>query len=227
MARAFLLRDLVPALALCLLLPAPLAAQTDDNAPIGLAASAQLRHDKGESWTYAKPELNLTRYRSVLIQPTVVYTGADAQFENIAAADRRKYADLLTQALRSELATFPGLAPRAGRDVLEIRLTLLGAEKTQGGVSTVTHVMPIGLVSNAVKSAAGKRGSMMGSVLLAIEVNDATTNELLFAAVRREAPDALDIPATVSTEATVKAVADSVAERVRKRLERAMHRSGK
>jgi hypothetical protein len=103
--------------------------------------------------------------------------------------------------------------------------TLLGAAMTQAGVSTVTRVMPIGLVSNGTKSAAGMRGSLTGSVPAAIALYDGASDELLFAAVRREAPDALAIAATVSTAATVKAVADSIAERVRRGLERAMPRA--
>jgi len=202
--------------------PLPVLAQTQDHAPSDLASSSRLNHAKGEAWNYVKPGLDLARYRTVLIEDTQVYTGADAQFDNIKPEDRTHFAALLTQALRSKLATSPGLAARAGADVLRIKVTLLGAQKTTGGVATAAHVMPLGFVTNAIKSVAGKRGSLTGSVLLAIEFNDAASGELLAAAVRRAAPDALDIAATTSTTDTVKAVADDIAEKLQKRLEKAM-----
>lgn len=202
--------------------PLPALAQAQDHAPSDLASSQQLSHAKGEAWNYVKPGLDLSRYRSVMIDDTRVYAGSDAQFDNIKPEDRTQFATLLTQALRTELATSPGIAPRAGPDVLRIKVTLLGAEKTTGGVATAAHVMPLGFVTNAVKSIAGKRGSLTGSVLLAIELNDAATGELLAAAVRRAAPDALDIGATTSTTDTVKAVAKDMAEKLQKRLDKAM-----
>lgn len=206
------------------LMPIGALAQTSDHAPTTLSSSAKLQHGKGETWNYHKPGLNLTPYRSILIDPTAVYTGPDAQFDGIAPADRTKFAALLTETLRTELARSPGLASKAGADVLRIKLTLLGAEKTIGGVSTAAHVMPMGLATNALKSLTGKKGSMTGSVLLAVELKDSRTGEVLAAAVRRESPDALNIAATLSTEDTVKAIASTVAQAIRKRLDAALRK---
>ena len=72
---------------------------------------------------------------------------------------------------------------------------------------------------SALKSALGKAGSLTGSVLYAVELHDGRTNELLLAAVRRRTPDPLDVPATVSQDATIKAVAREFADGARKRLE--------
>lgn len=201
----------------------PASAQTQDHAPAALQSAPELRHDKGEAWTYIKPGLDFARYKAVVVEDTAVYKGPDAQFKDLKPEDRAHFAALLTQALRSELATAPGLGP-AGPGVLRVKATILGAEKTTGGAATATRVMPIGLVTNAVKSVAGKPGSLTGSVLAAVEISDSATGELLAAAVRREAPDALDIPATVSTADTVKAVARGMAKKLRERLEKALHK---
>ena len=104
-------------------------------------------------------------------------------------------------------------------DTLRIQVTLLGGQKTKGGVATATRVTPIGIGLSAVKSALGKQGTFTGSLLYAVEVYDAQTNELLLAAVRRRTPDPLDVPATLSTTDTVKAVAREFADGARKRLE--------
>ena len=65
----------------------------------------------------------------------------------------------------------------------------------------------------------GKTGTFTGSLLYAVELYDARTNELLLAAVRRRTPDPLDVPATLSTTDTVKAIAREFADGARKRLQ--------
>jgi len=207
---------------------APAYAQAEDHAPVALPSAQQMTQDKAgtESWTYAQPTSRFLRYRTVIVDPTVVYQGPDAQFEGIDPADRAKYAQIITDELRSELVkTFPSPAkPQA--DTLRLRVTILGAEKTKGGIATATRVTPLGFATSALKSALGKTGSFTGSVLYAVELYDAKTNELLLAAVRRRTPDPLDVPATLSTTDTIKAVARDFANSARRRLEELTHTGG-
>jgi hypothetical protein len=205
--------------ALVLLLSASTVyAQAKEHAPVGLPYAHRMSHESGESWTYVKPAVDLRKYRTIIIEPTALYNGADAQFDDVTMADREKYADLITHELRGEIAkSFPAVS-RPGPDTARLRITLLGVDTTTGGVATATRVMPIGFAINAVKSIAGKPGRMTGSILYAAELTDGTSNELQVAAVRRRSPDALDIPATLSTSDTVKAVARDLAEDLRKKL---------
>ena len=208
--------------ALLIASPSMALAQTEDHAPVAMKSASKMAQDRpgSESWTYAQPRSVFTKYRTLIIEPTAVYQGPDSQFDgDISAAERSQFAAIVTDALRSELAkTFPAPA-RPQADTLRMKVTLLGAEKTKGGLATATRVTPIGFGLSAVKSALGKGGSLTGSVLVAVELYDARTNELLLAAVRRRSPDALDIPATLGTEETVKAVAREFADTARKRLE--------
>lgn len=210
------------ALVVCAALTAdPVVAQTRDHAPTSLKSSKKMTQDEpgSESWTYAQPVSVFQKYRTVIVDETTVYQGPDAQFEGIDPADRSKYAAMITQELRSELAkTFPAPA-KPQPDTLRLHVTILGAQKTQGGLATATRVTPLGFATSALKSVMGKKGSMTGSILYAVELHDARTNELLLAAVRRRTPDPLDIPATLSTTDTVKAVAREFADGARKRLE--------
>jgi hypothetical protein len=199
----------------------PALAQTEDHAPVGLKSSSKMEQDKAgsESWTYAQSRDVFTKYRTLIVDNTAVYNGPDAQFEGIEPADRSKFAAIVTDELRGELAkSFPTPA-RPQADTLRLKVTLLGAEKTKGGVATATRVTPMGFGLSALKSALGKGGSFTGSVLFAVELYDARTNELLLAAVRRRHPDPLDVPATLGTEETVKAVAREFADGARKRLQ--------
>ena len=172
-----------------------------------------------ESWTYSQPRSVFAKYRSVIVDPTTVYQGADAQFDDIDSASRQKMASVITSELRQEIAkSFPSPAkPQA--DTLRLRVTILGATKTKGGLATATRVTPLGFGLSALKSALGKPGSLTGSILYAVELYDARKNELLLAAVRRRTPDPLDVPATLSQDETVKAVAREFADGARKRLQ--------
>jgi len=77
-------------LAPVLLATAPVSAQTRDHAPVSLKSSSKMSQDKSgsESWTYAEPVAKFAKYRTVIVLPTKVYQGADAQFEGIEPADR-------------------------------------------------------------------------------------------------------------------------------------------
>lgn len=207
--------------ALALAIATPVTAQTKDHAPVSLKSSTMMTQDKAgsENWTYAQPRDVFTKYRTVIVDQTTVYQGPDAQFDDIDQADRIKAASVITGELRQEIAkTFPSPAkPQA--DTLRLKVTILGATKTKGGIATATRVTPVGFGLSAIKSALGKPGTFTGSVLFAVELYDARTNQLLLAAVRRRTPDPLDVPATISQDETIKAVAREFADGARKRLE--------
>uniref|UniRef100_UPI000CDB5851 DUF3313 family protein n=1 Tax=Novosphingobium sp. HII-3 TaxID=2075565 RepID=UPI000CDB5851 len=135
-----------------LLASTPALAQTNDNAPEALSSAPELKHDKKESWTYIKPGLNLAGVTAMQIEPTAVYRGADAQFHDVSEADREKYAVIMTEALQEQMGKSFQLITRPTANAIRLKLTLIGASKTTGGLATVSSVLPIGLLTNAVKS---------------------------------------------------------------------------
>ncbi len=92
--------DLLPAhSARRLLLGAsPAIAQTKDHAPVGIKSSSKMAQDKAgsESWTYAQPREVFGKYRTLIVDNSAVYSGPDAQFDGIEAADRAKFAAIVT-----------------------------------------------------------------------------------------------------------------------------------
>jgi hypothetical protein len=194
-------------------------AQTQDHAPVALPSAGQLSQDRGESWTYLRPGLNLRSFRNVVINPAVVYSGPDSQFVGVSAADRPRYAAMLTDKLRTEMARALPVVARVGPGTARIRVTLVGMTDTTGGVATATRVTPFGFATSAMRSVIGRQGSLTGSMLIAIEVFD-SRGVLQAAAVRRRAPDALDVPATLSTAATAQAIARDFSRAVRERFQR-------
>jgi hypothetical protein len=182
------------------------------------AAASSSAIAQSESWTYVKPGGDLSSYTAVLVRPTVVSKSAAAQFDGIPLEQRRQFAGLVTNALQTELATSFDVAGKRSPHTLAIQVTILGAKKTTGGVATATRVLPIGLATNVLKSLAGKKGTLTGSLLVEVEFTNAASGELLAAAIRRRTPDPLDVPATLSTTDTVKAIARDMARTIRQKL---------
>ena len=208
---------LCAALALCT--PAAIQAQ----APSNLKSASKLSPDngKGDSWTYRNPNVALSKYQSFIIKPTAVYTDPTAQWGGTTPEQRQKYAAYMTKALRDEVGAGYQIVDRPGPGVATLRLTLLGVQKTIGVVATAARATPLGFAFNGVQSLRGKKGSLTGSVQAALEVTDSRSGDLVFAAVRKQAPNALDIESTLSTEKTVEAVADDFAQAIRKGLDKA------
>jgi hypothetical protein len=203
---------------LCLAgLPAVALAQ-----PQSLRSSPQLTEDAAgrDSWSYRKTAGDLTRFKTFIVEPTVVSTEPGSSWGKASDADKQKYADLFTNALRAEIGRSYGLATAKGPGIGVMRITLLGVTPTSA-LAVATRVTPIGFALNGVKSMAGKPGSFSGSAQLAFELMDSESGELVAAVLRRRSPNALDIGATTSTEGTVGAVAKDTAAAIRAALDKA------
>ncbi len=112
-----------------------------------------------------------------------------------------------------------------GPNTARIAMKLVGIERTVPGVATVSRVVPFGAVANAVKGASGGSGSFTGAIILAAEIYDAQTSELLFAAVRRYNPPVFDLEATLSTMDTARSAARQAAEDLRAGVDRIQGRA--
>jgi hypothetical protein len=208
---------------LCLALAAAPAAALAQ--PQNLQSSAQLTADDGkDSWSYRDATADVTKFKKFIVEPTVVSTDAAAKWGKATEADKQKYADLFTTALRAEIEKSYGLATEKAPDVGVVRLTLLGVTPTSA-VATVAKVTPIGFALNGIKSMAGKPGSFSGSAQIAFELMDSQSGALVAGVVRRRSPNALDIGASTSTEGTVSAIAKDTAGAIRAGLDKANGRT--
>ena len=115
-------------------------------------------------------------------------------------------------------ATIANVNLRAGPGTLRARLTLTGAEASTPVLSTVSHVLPVGLVVNAGAQATGGRGTFSGWVSYAVEIEDAHTGTLLYAHVANRSANALDITANFGPLDAAKAGVRSAADKLDKEL---------
>ena len=188
-----------------------------------LKSSGKLTPDASagqDSWTYRNPKADVTRYKSFIIQPTAISTDPAANWGKATEADKQKYAEQFTTALRDEIGKSYDLTTKKGPDVGVMRLTLLGVTPNSP-IAIATRVTPMGFALSSVKSIRGKPGTFSGSAQVAFELTDSRSGELIAAAIRRRSPDALNIVATTSTESTVGAIAQDVAKAIRVALDTA------
>ena len=199
------------ALAACATTPPPSQA---------LSSSAFLRptSDKTRPYAYRRPDVNFAAYSRVMIPPTAIYSGPDAQFGKMSAADRQALAIYMHQEFSKVLGRRFQLVGQPGPGTLRARLTLTGAEASTPVLSTVSHVLPVGLVVNAGAQATGGRGTFSGWASYAVEIEDAQTGTLLYAHVASRSANALDITANFGGLDAAKAGVRSAADQLGKEL---------
>jgi hypothetical protein len=146
---------------------------------------------------YTAPDCDWSRYTAAMLDPVAVYSGADAQFGTATDDDKRAVAAYMQStfeaALRRQYA--PATTPRA--DTLRVHVSLTGFETNTPVVSTLSKILPVGLVVNSVKSASGQQAGDSGSVSYAVEIHDASSGQLLRAYVTKQYPMAEDVLASV------------------------------
>lgn len=167
----------------------------------GLKSSSQLRPNTAESadhvpYRYSTPT-HWQKYASAIVEPVVIYQGADSQFEEISEEDKAVLATYMQSRFEDRLKMRFRLVTNPGPDTLRICLTLTGAKTTTRGLSTFTRFDLGGGPYNIVQSIRGKEGTFTGSVSYAVEILDAQTDTLLDAYVAKQYPNALNIGASL------------------------------
>jgi hypothetical protein len=189
--------------------PVLLAACTG-TAPVaytGIDSAALLQKnpsgDNHVNFAYAAPDVGLTHYTKLIVEPVAIYTGPDQQFGSLSGADRAAIADYMRAEFADAAAQRFTETGSASPDTLRLNVTLTGVETNVPVLSTVTKLAPAAALLNLVQTARGARGTFDGSVSFEVQVYDSTTNRLLEAYVSKQYPFAENIVSSVGTlEAT-------------------------
>ncbi|UEM19766.1 DUF3313 domain-containing protein [Skermanella mucosa] len=198
--------------------------------PTGMASAASMSQDpeRPGAWVYRTSNADLRQYTRFIVEPTEIYRGAEASFGSMTSSQITEIAQYLTSAMRRELSNGGyAVTSQPGPNTARIVTKLVGVEQTVPGAATVSRILPIGAVANAVQGASGGSGSFTGAVILAAEVYDSQTSELLVAAVRKYNPPVFDLEATLSTMDTARSAARQAAEDLRKGVDRVQGREAR
>jgi hypothetical protein len=188
----------------------------------GLESASRLQPsaDFPHTLIYKKPDVDGKKYTKFIIDPVEIYKGEDAQFGGASLEDQKKIAGFVKAEFTRILQDGYAIVNAPGPDVLRLKFTLAGLEKTNPAMATVTHVIPIGLVMNLGKSAAGMSGSFMGSVTLAGELYDSGTNTLVFAFLTKKTPNAMDITTVLTGLDAAKKSVTELAEKFKENIDK-------
>lgn len=159
-----------------------------------------------------------TSYTGAMVEPVVIYGGADNQFGDMSEADRKALADYMYARFTQQLATRFARTAQPAPNTLRIRLTLTGAVKNTPVLGTFSRIDVAGLVYNGIQTARDGEGSFTGAVMYAVEIYDARTNRLLSAFVGKQFPKPSDIGASMGDLAAAKAGIDKGAADLAARL---------
>ena len=159
-----------------------------------LSSASELKPVKGyNQFQYMNPSDPLRNYDALVVDPVSIYGGADAQFGPVSQQGRQEIAVYMQQEFTKLLGKKMEITDSPKPGTVRLHLTLTGMEKSTPVMSPLSHLLPVGLLVNAGFEAAGHNGSFFGSVSYAIELYDVSTGELIYAAVSKETPRALDL----------------------------------
>jgi uncharacterized protein DUF3313 len=147
-------------------------------------------------------------YNKVMLEPIVIYRGADQQFGDMSEADKASLAGYMQTRFAETLRSRFTLTNQRGPNTLRLRLTLTGAALNTPVLGTLSRFDIAGAVYNGVQTARDGEGSMSGSVIYAVEIFDAASSRLLGAFVSKQYPSPYDIKASVGALAAAEAGID-------------------
>jgi hypothetical protein len=186
-------------LAVCLILTA--CASTQPVPYAGIASATQLRpsqhDDSGRIPFEYKTNIDWRRYSDFVLDPVAIYRGSDGQFEDVSEDDKAFLARYMQNQFTDKLNARFRNAPGRNANAVRIKLTLTGAKTNTAVLSTFSRFDLLGGPYNAVQAIRGKEGAMTGSVSFAVEIYDASTNELLGAYVTKQYPNAWNLKAGI------------------------------
>lgn len=151
-------------------------------------------------------------YSKAILEPVVIYRGADQQFGEMSEADKASLARTMQTRFAEKLGSRFTLVGQRGPNTLRVRLTLTGAAINTPVLGTLSRFDVAGAVYNGVQAARDREGSMTGSVIYAVEIFDATSSRLLSAFVSRQYPAPYNIKASVERLAAAEDGIDRGAE---------------
>ena len=168
--------------------------------------------DNGNVLIFAKPDLDFSHYRKVLIEPTRVKLPQ----EGTAAATEDETAQLaayVDERLRQSLAKLFEIVDTPADDVLRIRFSIVGAEPTNKA-QMVMMVPPFAMVNMV-----SPKGAFTGSVTLAGEFFDGSSQEASAAFVAYGSRPGIDATVAFRRWDAAKKVIDNVTEQLASDLE--------
>jgi len=132
---------------------------------------------------YQNAKINLKEYPRILIAPVKIYKPANASAEELQ--DLQKLANNFNFYLFQELSKDYNIVLSPVTATLKIETAITEADKSNPTMDFISTVMPIGLGISIIKDVATGKPLNVGEISGEMKITDATTGELIAAAVDR------------------------------------------
>lgn len=189
----------------------------------GLSSSAYLEPNKGEGagkipYRY-QTAVDWSRYQNAIIDPVVIYSAQDNQFGTMSDESRQELAQYAQTAFANSLARRFVLVKDPVPGTVRIKVSLTGAKASTPVISSLAHLDIGGNLYNGVQAISGGGGLMTGWVIYAVEIQDASSGQLLEAYEEKQYPNALNPMATFGSLAAAKTGIDKGSDALANRLQ--------
>jgi hypothetical protein len=138
-------------------------------------------------------------YTKAIVDPVVIYRGADQQFGDLSESDKKALAEYMQARFTERLGKRFLLVNTTGPGTVRVRLTLTGAETSTAVLSTLTRFDIAGGIYNGVQAVRGGEGMLTGSVSYVVEIFDTATSKVLSAYIAKQYPGAYNLGATMGS----------------------------
>jgi hypothetical protein len=142
---------------------------------------------------YQTPTFDRSRYGGLLVEPTTVYRGSDADFGDVSEADRERIAAMLTSEFKRVVGANFRVVDQAGPGVVRLQMTLVGINQSHPVLSTALRLTPAGMVMSAARGVEGKGAPFTGAINVAGVAYESDTGQVLVAASAVISPSAVNL----------------------------------
>jgi hypothetical protein len=166
----------------------------------GLDQPLPLKSKDPGTLVYRSPTIDPKQYKALLIDNTLVVSGAGTDFGKTSPQDQQRLATLLTTDLNDELRkrNYP-MATAPGPGVVRVHTSLIGITESEPAAATLLRLTPVGIGASVLSAVRDKPAAFTGSVTISGEMTDSVSGEVLAGFVARESPLALDLSSGLGT----------------------------
>ena len=134
-------------------------------------------------YLYENPDADIKKYTKILLEPVLVSKPAELDADDLE--NYQKLADNAYAYLNAELKKDYPLVSRPGPEVMRVQMAIIDADTSKPVRNLLSSVNPVGMAVSAVRYGATGKQSGVGEISVEYQFTDASTGELLGAAVDR------------------------------------------
>lgn len=194
-------RYMVPGLAMFLLLSgiafAKEASKPKYSGYLSDYSKLQSDPDKSAARIYRNQDIDITKYKRILLERIVVVLKDDAAYKVIDPKELAALTDYFRLAISRELGTEYPLVDEPGPDVLRVRIAITGLVPTKTEMSVVTLAIPFATVPDLASGTVTEGGTgsapYLGYAAIEAEGLDSVTLQQVFSYVEQKYPKKYDV----------------------------------